>query len=97
LPVELFQMIGQRALTSRGKMVAALNQANVAPSVIVFHWNESAAFAFFDRHSGNDRNTHTRGRTGIRNGGSIRTRLGRLKEGQPVVACRFFEREFKFI
>jgi hypothetical protein len=95
--VELFQMIGQRALTSRGKMVAALNQANVAPSVIVFHWNESAAFAFFDRHSGNDRNTHTRGRTGIRNGDSIRTRLGRLKEGQPVVACRFFEREFKFI
>jgi len=90
----MFQMIGQRTLTSRGKMVAALNQASFAPSVIVLHWNESAAFAFFDRHSGNDRNTHPRGHTGIRNGGSIRTRLGRLKEGQPVAACRSLERRF---
>jgi hypothetical protein len=29
----MFQMIGQRTLTSRGKMIAALNEANFAPSV----------------------------------------------------------------
>jgi hypothetical protein len=29
----MFQMIGERALTSRRKMVAALNEANFAPSV----------------------------------------------------------------
>jgi hypothetical protein len=56
----MFQMIDQRPLASRGKMIPPLDQADFAAGVVIFNADEFASFSFFDGHGRDDGNTHAR-------------------------------------
>ena len=58
------QVIGQRKLASRGKVISQLDHADFAPRVVIFHTDKSAPFALFDRHRWNHGNTHACGNHG---------------------------------